>query len=160
MDGSRRGVLNGCVLAGLVLIGSASWAQDDEAIIGYRQKVMEANGASMGAISDILKFKLPYQKDIVGHAQAMSIAARMIAGAFEKPVSAGKTDAKPEVWKKWDEFKSDADKLAAASDELAKIAASGDMNAIVAQVKKVGGACGDCHKEFRKPKEQSYKTKN
>jgi cytochrome c556 len=160
MDGSSRGALIGFVLAGLLFVGSAGSAQDDEAIIGYRQKVMEANGANMGAIGDILKFKLPYQKDIVGHAQAIGINARMIATAFEKPVSAGKTDAKPEIWTKWDEYKSDADKLAEASDELAKIAAGGDLTAIVAQVKKVGEACQDCHEDFRKPKEQSYKRKN
>jgi cytochrome c556 len=159
MDGSSRSALTGCVLAGLLLVASASWAQDDEAVIGYRQKVMESQGANMGAIGDILKFKLPYQKDIAGHAQAISINARMIASAFEKPVSAGKTDAKPGIWKKWDEYKADADKLAEASDELAKIAAAGDMNAITAQVKKVGGACQGCHESFRKPKEQSYQRK-
>jgi cytochrome c556 len=159
MDGSSRGVLSACVLAGLLLVASVSSAQDDEAIIGYRQKVMEANGANMGAIGDILKFKLPYQKDIAGHARAISINARMIAGAFEKPVSAGKTDAKPEIWKKWDEYKADADELAQASDQLAKIAEAGDVNAIVAQVKKVGGACQDCHESFRKPKEQSFRRK-
>jgi cytochrome c556 len=159
MNGLSRDVLRACVLSGLLLVASVSFAQDDEAIIGYRQKVMEANGANMGAIGDILKFKLPYQKDIAGHARAISINARMIAGAFEKPVSAGKTDAKPEIWKKWDEFKADTDELAQASDELAKIAEGGDVNAIVAQVKKVGGACGDCHESFRKPKEQSFRRK-
>jgi cytochrome c556 len=159
MDGSSRGVSSACVLGSLLLVAAASWAQDDEAVIGYRQKVMEAQGANMGAIGDILKFNLPYQKDISGHAQALGVSARMIAAAFEKPVSAGKTDAKPEIWKNWDEFKADADKLAEASDELAKVAAGTDMNAIMAQVKKVGGACGKCHESFRKPKEESYQRK-
>jgi len=156
MDSWNRGF---SLLWSLLLVAAVSWAQDDQAIIGYRQKVMGAQGASMGAIGDILKFNLPYQKDIAGHAQVISVNARMIAGAFEKPVSAGKTDAKPEIWKKWDEFKADADKLLEASDELAKIAAGDDMNAIVAQVKKVGGACGHCHESFRKPKEESYQRK-
>ena len=35
---------------------------------------------------------------------------------------------------------------------------SGDAAAIGGQMKKVGEACGGCHKEFRKPKEQSYKN--
>ena len=44
--------------------------------------------------------------------------------------------------------------------ELAKISQSGNMEAISAQVKKLGDACGACHKPFRKPKEESYKNKS
>jgi cytochrome c556 len=159
MDGSSRGVLTVCMLAVFSIVTTAAWAQDDEAIIGYRQKVMEANGANMGAIGDILKFNLPYQDDIAGHARAININSKMIAEAFKKPVSAGKTDAKPEIWKKWDEYKADADKLTEASEELTKVADGGDRGAIVARVKKVGEACKNCHESFRKPKEQSYKRK-
>jgi cytochrome c556 len=147
-------------LAVAALLAAATANGDDEAIIAYRQKVMSANGASMGAISDILKFQLPYQKDIAGHARVLGITARMIPGAFEKPVSAGKTDAEPEVWKKWDDFKEGAEALTAASDKLAKVAEGGDMGAVVAQVKEVGNACQHCHEEFRKPKEESYKNKH
>lgn len=143
------------LLAGLVAAVSVG-AADDEAVIKYRQKVMEANGANMGAIGDILKFKLPYEKDIAGHARAMSITARMVPAAFERSVSAGKTDAKAEIWTKWDDFKEDAEAFAAASEKLAKVADGGDTTAIVAQVKEVGGTCQHCHESFRKPKEESY----
>jgi cytochrome c556 len=143
--------------AALFLAVTALADESDEAIIAYRQKVMMANGANMGAIGDILKFKLPYEKDIAGHARALSINAKMIPTAFEKPVSAGKTDAKPEIWKDFDDYKKDANKLVATSDKLAKIAEGGDMKAVMAQVKEVGNACQHCHEEFRKPKEQSYK---
>ena len=136
---------------------TARAAADDEAIIGYRQKVMTANGADMGAIGDILKFKLPYETHIAAHARAISLNAQLIAAAFEKPVSAGKTDAKPEIWKDFDDYKKDAQKLVDASDKLAKVAEGGDMKAVMAQVKEVGNACQHCHEEFRKPKEQSYK---
>ena len=146
--------------AAAALLAVATAKGDDEAIIAYRQKVMSANGASMGAISDILKFQLPYQKDIAGHARVLGITAQMIPGAFDRPVSAGKTDAKPEIWKKWDDFKGDAEALTAASDKLAKIAEGGDMKAVVAQVKEVGNTCQHCHEKFRKPKEESYKNKH
>lgn len=158
MEGSIRGVLSPAAAAfALLLAVSAAPAAADEAVIAYRQKVMQANGANMGAIGDILKFKLPYQKDIAGHARAIGLNAKMIASAFEKPVSAGKTDAKPEIWKKWDDYKKAAAKLVEASDKLAKVAESGDTPTIVAQVKEVGNACQHCHEEFRKPKEESYK---
>jgi cytochrome c556 len=44
--------------------------------------------------------------------------------------------------------------------ELAKIAQNGNMEAISAQVKKLSEACSDCHKPYRKPKEESYKNKS
>lgn len=158
MRGSNRGVA-GLAAAALTLLvaSSAIAADDDAAVIGYRQKVMQANGANMGAIGDIVKFKLPYQKDIAGHARAISLSAKMIASAFEKPVSAGETDAKPEIWRQWDDYKKDAAKLVEASDKLAKVAEGGNAPAIVAQVKEVGNVCQHCHEDFRKPKEQSYK---
>ena len=160
MEGSMRGVLGAVAAAFALCVAISAAAEDaDEAIIGYRQKVMSAQGVSMGAIGDILKFKLPYEKDIAGHARAIGVTAKMIPTAFEKPVSAGKTDAKPEIWKEWDDYKKDAAKLAEASDKLAKVAEGGDMKAIMAQVKEVGNACQHCHEEFRKPKEESYKRK-
>jgi len=160
MKGPMRATLiGGLIVSASLLVARAGAGEDDEAIIAYRQKVMAANGANMGAIGDILKFKLPYEKDIAGHARAISINAKMIPTAFEKPVSAGKTDAKPEVWKEWDDYKKDAKKLVEASDKLAKLAEGGDTKAILAQVKAVGDACQHCHEEFRKPKEESYRRK-
>lgn len=132
-------------------------AQDDEAFIQYRQKVMQANGGHMGAIGAIMKNKLPYEKAIAVHALAIQMTSRVIAEAFEKKITAGKTDAKPDIWKDWDKFVAAAKKLGEESGKLARIVQSGDMAAIGAQVKAVGQACGDCHKPFRKPKEESYK---
>jgi cytochrome c556 len=43
--------------------------------------------------------------------------------------------------------------------ELATVAQGGNMEAISAQVKKLSDACGNCHKPYRKPKEESYKNK-
>jgi cytochrome c556 len=132
-------------------------AQNDEAVIQYRQKVMQSNGASMGAISDILKNKLPYKEHIVTHAKDISLISAIIADAFKQQITEGKTDAKPEIWQDWEKFVAAVNTLEQESAKLAEVAQSDDMDAIAAQVKKLGGACGDCHKPFRKPKEESYK---
>ena len=79
--------------------------------------------------------------------------------AFKKNIATGKTDAKPEIWKEWDKFTADANAMEREAAELAKVAQSGNMEAISAQVKKLGDACGSCHKPYRKPKEESYKNK-
>lgn len=136
---------------------ASAQAQSDEAFIKYRQDLMEAIGGNMGAIGDTLKNKLPYQDNIATHAQGIHLASQLITSAFKKDVSEGATDAKPDIWKEWEKFAAAADKLGQESEKLAQVAASGDMEAIGAQVKTMGKACGNCHKPFRKPKEESYK---
>jgi cytochrome c556 len=135
-------------------------AQDNEAFIQYRQKVMMSNGANMGAIGDILKNKLPYQSHITAHAEEIQRMSLLIPDTFKKDIADGKTDAKPEIWKEWDKFTAAANDMGREAAELAKVAQSGNMEAISAQAKKLGDACGACHKPFRKPKEESYKNKS
>jgi cytochrome c556 len=136
---------------------SSAWAQTDQDYLTYRQKLMASNGDNMGAIGTILKAKLPYTDHIAIHAQSIQAASKLIEDAFKKEIMEGKTDAKPDVWLDWDKFVDAAKKLEAESGKLAEVAKSGDMAAIAAQVKATGAACGDCHKPFRKPKEERFK---
>jgi cytochrome c556 len=154
--------LCGClaILICLVFTLATVQAQDNEAFVQYRQKVMMSNGANMGAIGDILKYKLPFQSNITAHAEEIQRMSILIPDAFKKDVADGKTDAKPEIWKEWDKFTTAANDMGREAAELAKVAQSGNMEAISAQVKKLGDACGACHKPFRKPKEESYKNKS
>ena len=154
--------LCGClaILICLVFTLATVQAQDHDAFIQYRQKVMTSNGANLGAIGDILKNKLPYQSHITAHAEEIQRMSILIHDAFKKDVADGKTDAKPEIWKEWDKFTAAANDMGREAAELAKVAQSGNMEAISAQVKKLGDACGACHKPFRKPKEESYKNKS
>ena len=138
---------------------SGAMAQSDEAYIKYRQKVMGSLGQNMGGIGDILKQGLPFKGNIAHHAAAINAAAQNIASAFEKKVTDGATDAKPKIWSDFAEFKEKAEKVQEESAKLAKVSMSGDMSAVGAQVKALGKACGGCHKEYRKPKEESYKNK-
>lgn len=146
------------VLVGLVFTSVIAQAQDNDAFIQYRQKVMTSNGANMGAIGDILKNKLPYQSNIQVHAQEIQRMSTLIPGVFKKEAAAGKTDAKPEIWKEWDKFAAAADAMGREAAQLATVAQGGNMEAIGAQVKKLSEACGNCHKPYRKPKEESYKN--
>ena len=153
--------LCGClvILICLVFTTAIVQAQDNEAFVQYRQKVMMSNGANMGAIGDILKNKLPYQSNITVHAQEIQRMSTLIPDAFKKDIAAGKTDAKPEIWKEWEKFTAAANDMGMEAAELVKVSQSGNMEAISAQVKKLGDACGNCHKPYRKPKEESYKNK-
>jgi cytochrome c556 len=145
------------LLAGLAGPLALGQAQDEEAVITYRQKVMASIGANMGATGDILKHKLPHQDNIVHHAYQIQSASQLIAGAFRQELAAGKTDAKLEIWQEWDKFVAAAKQLEEQSGKLVTVAQAGDLTAITEQVKAMGKACSDCHKPFRKPKEESYK---
>jgi cytochrome c556 len=131
----------------------------DEGAIQYRQKVMSAVGADMGAIGDIMKYGLPFQSAVVAHAQSLSKHADLAAAAFERKVVEGPTDAKPEVWEKPDLFLEKLRAMKAKADELAEVAADSEATPaqIGTRVKALGDSCGNCHESFRKPKEESYK---
>src|SRR4029453_14455780 len=138
-------IVNRPALVGVLLVlACLAWplagaqAQEEEAYIQYRQKVMQAQGASMGAIGDILKNKLPYTGHIYAHAQDIQNTSKMIGEAFKKELAAGKTDAKTEIGEKWDKFVGAGEALGQESSKLAEVAQSGNMEAIGAQVKKLG----------------------
>jgi cytochrome c556 len=141
---------------GLALPASAV---DDQVHIDYRQKVMSGVGADMGAISDILKHGLPYTAAIALHADRLGDAAALIPTAFREKVTAGPTDAKPEIWQKPDEFKEAIAAFEDAADDLEDAADDDDPAAVQAAFKQLGKACGGCHEPFRKPKEESYKRR-
>ena len=145
-------------ILGLALVATLpAAAQNGDASIGYRQKVMGAIGANMGSIGDIMKFKLPHQANIPAHAEAIRTSAKLIPSAFEKRVTEGPTDAKAKIWDNWSDFKDKAADLEEAGAKLASVARGNDMGATMDAVKNVGEACKACHKEYRKPKEESYK---
>ena len=136
-------------MAGIVLAQGA-----DEGAPAYREKIMRVNGASMGAINDILKFKLAGGTEhIVAHAETMARESRLIAKAFESQAMTDESRALPAIWEQWDGFVAAADSLGEASSKLAEVAKGGDQGAIMAQVKVVGQACSGCHDSYRKPNE-------
>lgn len=145
-------------LAGSLLAMPAIAAAQEDPVITYRQKVMQSIGANIGAISDVLKHMLPHEQNIQVHAEQINRAAGLIPSAFEENVSEGLTDAKPEIWEAWQEFEEYAADLESESAALAEVAAGGDTAEVAAQVKQLGEACKQCHDEFRKPKEESYKN--
>ena len=152
------------VLVALVSLGlglALVQAQDEPVPeLEYRQRLMKAHGASMGSIGDILKYKLPYDSNhIATHAKNISQYAKLIPDAFKKEVTAGLTDAKPEVWKNWDDFAAKANAVSEASAALAAAAGGGDMRAMMPHVKAVGDACRGCHNTYRKPEEERFERK-
>ena len=137
----------------LVTGHSAAWAQSDRAYVLYRQHIMQALGANLNAISDIFRFRLPYNADIRVHAASLAGNAAMVRASFEKQVVNPQSTVKAELWTHWAEFVRLSDELQSASAALAAAAAAGDANQIGIQVKAVGATCKACHDRFRAQEE-------
>ena len=148
-------------LVALVAIGfglALVQAQEEEnPEIGYRQRLMKGQGASMGSIGDIMKYRMPNAgKHVEAHAKNIANYSSLIVEAFEKELTEGKTDAKPGIWQNWDDFVAKANALNAAGNDLAMAAAGGDTRAMMPKVKALGDACRGCHNEYRKPEEERF----
>jgi len=59
------------------------------------------------------------------------------------------SDAKPKIWKNFEDFEKKYKSLQIEAKALAKIAKQGDENAIKAQFKKTAASCGTCHKAYK-----------
>jgi cytochrome c556 len=150
-----------CLAGALLLPARVSQAQSatDEPSIEYRQLVMGAIGSNMGAIGGIMKYQLALPGAVANHAKQMADAAKLIAPAFKQKVTAGKTDARPEIWSDWAKFEAAAADFEKAATNLAMAANGSDSGAVGLAVRALGESCGGCHDSFRKPKEESYKNR-
>lgn len=149
----RRFLTVGILAAVLFGVTAAPAAGDPAEDIKYRQMVMDSIGSHIGAIVAVIKGKVPYGAHIVGHAQAMQAASRMLDDIFPPGSAVGQTRAKPDIWQQPEKFKAVLKAFQDASINLVQAAESGDMGAIGEALGVVGKSCGGCHKPFRKPKE-------
>ena len=137
------------VLLSFCFFVSSSLA-DSEGIIKYRKNVMKSSGGHMGAIVDILKNDLALQAHILDHARSINQNSKMTLEMFPKGTGLGNTKAKPAIWENWSKFESAVQDFERESAKLAKVAESGDMEALAKQVRATGKTCGGCHRNFRK----------
>ena len=96
----------------------------------------------VAAKGDITKLEQP--------AKAMARWIRVFPSLFPPGSDKGEhTKALPAIWSNHAGFVKAADRLAVAADKLATDAKAGNRDAVVAQIKVVGHACGACHREFK-----------
>jgi cytochrome c556 len=101
----------------------------------------------------VIKGEVSYTGHIAAHARAAHAVSLMLDDVFPDGTDVGDTRARPEIWQDKAQFAAAVKALQTATGELVSVAESGDLTAVGAQLKKVGQACGGCHKPFRKKKE-------
>lgn len=145
-------------LAALAITGSAfaQQAMKPEDAIKTRQAGYAYMGWSMGKIKANLEGN--YDKaQVLAAANTIAAIANSGMGALypagtDKEVNGVKTWVKPEFFQQGDKVKEVAMAFNKEANELAKVAATGDAEAVKAQFGKVGGTCKSCHDDFRNKK--------
>jgi cytochrome c556 len=79
----------------------------------------------------------------------LALSAATAKKAFEPKAPGG--NSKPEVWSNWSDFSKRLDAFVAATDDLAKAAASGGVAAAGAK-SQAALACTGCHDQYMSPK--------
>ena len=129
----------------LATLGGAEAAD----VIAERQQGMKDTGAAMKAIKAAVDGGKP--ADAVAPAETIAGIMKKVPSLFPQGSGEGKTDAKAEIWTDWEKFKEAAAGASTAAEKVAMVAKSGDAAATGDALKALGGACGTCHKPFRKP---------
>lgn len=79
-------------------------------------------------------------------------AARALPGWFPAgtgPSAALKTDAKPQIWTQAARFRAATTAFQTQAAAFERAAATGNLEAITAEARKLGGTCKGCHDDFR-----------
>lgn len=137
----------------MLALGSAALAAPTPAqVIEQRQAGYKAMGAAFKALRDQFASGKPDVSVVQKNAALIAATAPQIPGWFPKGTGpeAGKTGALPAIWERPADFKAAAGTFETESAKLLALASAADMAGTAAQMKAVGGACGACHKEFRK----------
>lgn len=137
------------VVIGAVLMSGAAFAKGDrtDPNAKARSDLMRVVGKNTGILGDMAGAKVAYDAAAAEAAKvALVEAAGQIETAFKDQGAADPaSEAKPEIWTNWEEFLADAKVLgdaAAAMDVSSAETIGAGMGAL-------GGACKDCHTEFR-----------
>lgn len=146
------------ILAGLLLAGvSASVAAQQglkpEEMIKFRKAGYTFMAWNMGKIKANLEGA--YNKEqVIAAANLIAATANSGMGALygpgtDKEVAGQKTRVKPEFFKESDKVKELAMAYIKETNELQKVAASGDAAAVKVQFGKTGESCKACHDKYR-----------
>jgi cytochrome c556 len=135
---------------GALLAAGAAFAQEAEptdpnAIA--RSELMKMQGMNAGILGNMAGGKEPYDMAKAEAAKAALIdSATKIETVFaEQGAADPASESKPEIWTNWDDFLVKAKALGDAATAMDVSSAE----AIGAGMQGLGGACTDCHEDYR-----------
>ena len=111
-----------------------------------QQGLMKSFGGAAKALGGMASGEVAYDATAAEAAKAvLRTGSADIHVKFEKAGSDPASEAKPDIWTNWDDFVAKATALNKAATALDVASAEG----IKAGMGAIGGACKDCHTNFR-----------
>jgi cytochrome c556 len=122
-------------------------------VVKERMDLMDRQKEDMKILGLMAKGKTPFDAAKAAEAaRDIEATSAKIPELFPEGSGGGHSEAKAEVWGKWDEFTGKAEALAGAAKDLATALDAGSPE-WKASFQKVTDACKTCHKTFRAEKD-------
>ena len=116
----------------------------------YRHSIFHVIAWHFGTLGAMAKGEQPFDQAVFERkAGILENLSKLPWEGFQEGTAEG-SDAKPAIWENWSKFESAVQDFERESAKLAKVAESGDMEALAKQVRATGKTCGGCHRNFRK----------
>ncbi len=158
MTASRTTGIALVICLGAMAMGSgAALAQSAGAkAAAARHENFKPVGAASKALRDELAKGTPDRNALNANARKLALLSTQLPTWFPKgsgPESKFKTRAKANIWSDAAGFASASKALQVETGKFQTLAAGGDVAAIKAQYRAVGGACKACHDKYRVPED-------
>ena len=137
------------VLSAVSVVTAGAARADGPDLIAVRQAAFSLNGGDFAFIRSVVGAKGDV-KPLEVPAKAIAKWAAVIPTMFPKGTETGDdTKALPEIWSDPAGFQKAAMAMGTAATKLADAAKAGDAEAVAADTKVLGEACGGCHRPYR-----------
>lgn len=122
-----------------------------EDAIEYRHSIMEVIVWNFKPMVAMVKGKIPFDAQVFANRAAnVAFLSQMPLEGFIPGSDKGDTEAKPEIWTNWDDFKAKMIEFQEESAKLAEVAKTATtVKEITPQFAKTGEACKGCHKKYK-----------
>ena len=111
-----------------------------------RMQVMSQVGDATKVLGNMARGKISFDAtEATSAAAKLKEASEQVVPTFTPQASDPKSEAKPEIWSRFDAFSEEADALTAAAEAID----TSSLSALQQGLGAVGQTCKSCHSEFR-----------
>ncbi|MEZ5499333.1 MAG: cytochrome c [Steroidobacteraceae bacterium] len=139
------------VLLCLPIVGGGAEANRSAQQIEYRQSLYTVLGSNFGQMAAMVNGKMPYDPErFETLSKRVAMLATMLPEAFPAGSDRGaRTEAKPEIWSKPEEFAALMKQLGVETTKLQNVAGQRDLASAKPAVAATGKVCKSCHNKFK-----------
>ncbi|MGM0524764.1 MAG: c-type cytochrome [Pseudomonadota bacterium] len=125
---------------------------DAESAVDYRQNALSIMRDNFVAMAEMVKGEVDYDAAIFS--QRADDFARLShipwdGFSVEGAMPGENTDALPEIWDNWDDFKQRSEDFVQDAEKLATVASTGSMSDIAPAFKEAAKNCKGCHDNYK-----------